>query len=92
MGFLSSRRCQFIPQSPPGLGSCQRQNIRKEPNPENVQMMKKKDFKRLSVQDQKAIKELIRDQPNTLLGKKREDQKGYADFPLWGTIEQTKLF
>ena len=54
--------------------------------------MKKKDFKRLSVQDQKAMKELIREQPTAVLGKKREDQKGYADLPLWGTIEQTKLF
>lgn len=54
--------------------------------------MKKKDFKRLSAQDQKAIKELVREQPVALLGKRREDQKGYADLPLWGTIEQTKLF
>jgi hypothetical protein len=54
--------------------------------------MKRKDFKRLSVQDQRAINELIREQPASMLGKKREDQKGYADLPLWGTVEQTKLF
>lgn len=54
--------------------------------------MKKREFKRLSVQDQKAIKELIREQPAALLGKKREDRKGYGDLPLWGTTEQTKLF
>ena len=54
--------------------------------------MKRKDFKRLNAQDQKAIKELIREQPTALLGKKREDRKGYADLPLWGIIEQTKLF
>ena len=54
--------------------------------------MKRKDFKRLGVQDQKAITELIREQPAAVLGKKRADQKGYADLPIWGTVEQTKLF
>jgi len=54
--------------------------------------MKKKDYKRLSVQDQRVIRELVRDQPASLLGKKRADRKGYTDLPLWGSTEQTELF
>ena len=54
--------------------------------------MKKKEYKRLGMQDQNAIRELVREQPTSLLGKKRADRKGYTDLPLWGSTEQTELF
>ncbi|PWJ48121.1 hypothetical protein CLV98_1571 [Dyadobacter jejuensis] len=54
--------------------------------------MNKKTFKKLGKQDQEAIKELVREQPQALLGKRREDRKGYSDLPLWGSVEQTNLF
>jgi hypothetical protein len=54
--------------------------------------MKRKDFKKLSPLEQKALKDLMVEQPTSLLGKRRDQKKGYTDLPLFFRDDQTKLF
>lgn len=52
--------------------------------------MKRKDFKKLTPLQQAALKELIREQPASVLGITKGDNKGFNDLPLFQQI-QTKL-
>ena len=59
--------------------------------------MKPKDFKsgppqRLTPEDQKALRALLKEQPNALGGVRREQKKGYSDLPLFKKDDQTSLF
>lgn len=54
--------------------------------------MKPKDFKKLMPQDQKALRELLKEQPSALGGVRREQKKGYSDLPLFKKDDQTSLF
>lgn len=54
--------------------------------------MKPKDFKKLAPEDQKALRQLLKEQPNALGGVRREQKKGYLDLPLFKKDDQTKLF
>lgn len=54
--------------------------------------MKNRDFKRLTPEDQKALRELLKEQPTALGGVRRDQKKGYLDLPLFQKDDQTKLF
>ena len=54
--------------------------------------MKNRDFKKLTPEDQKALRELLKEQPTALGGIRREQKKGYSDLPLFFKDDQTKLF
>lgn len=54
--------------------------------------MKTKDFKKLTPEDQKALRELLIEQPNALGGVQREKKKGYSDLPLFKKDDQSSLF
>lgn len=54
--------------------------------------MKNKDFKKLTPEDQKALRELLKEQPNALGGVRRDHKKGYSDLPLFQRDDQTNLF
>ncbi|GHB64132.1 hypothetical protein [Persicitalea jodogahamensis] len=54
--------------------------------------MKKRDFNKLTPIEQKALRELMVEQPNALGGVRREQKKGYSDLPLFRKDDQTSLF
>ena len=54
--------------------------------------MKNRDFKKLTPEDQKALRELLKEQPTALGGVRREAKKGYSDLPLFFKEDQTTLF
>lgn len=54
--------------------------------------MKPKDFKKLTPEDQKALRALLKEQPNALGGVRRDQKKGYSDLPLFKKDDQTSLF
>jgi hypothetical protein len=54
--------------------------------------MKNRDFKKLTPEDQKALRELLKEQPTALGWVKRDQKKGYQDLPLFQRDDQTKLF
>lgn len=53
--------------------------------------MKRKDFKKLTAPQRAALQELVRSQPATINGITKQENKGFSDLPLFGSI-QTKLF
>lgn len=55
--------------------------------------MKRKDFNRLTISQQKAVKELVRDQPDSMLVRSKIQSKGFSDLPMFQEKEkQTSLF
>jgi hypothetical protein len=91
MGTFQTWRAQLIAQPSPFLGSCQRNHYRETINEKAIQItMRRKDFKKLTPLQQAALQDLIREQPASVLGIKKEENKGFNDLPLFQQI-QTKL-
>lgn len=55
--------------------------------------MNRKAYNRMESQDKQAIREIVREQPNSLLVRSKQDKKGYSDLPLFQIEEkQISLF
>ena len=54
--------------------------------------MKNKEFKKLTPIEQKALRQLLVEQPNSLGGVRRDQKKGYSDLPLFKKDDQVDLF
>ena len=53
---------------------------------------KRKDFNLLSPVEKAAFLDLVKEQPNAVVGVQREKKKGHTDLPLFQKEDQTKLF
>jgi hypothetical protein len=53
---------------------------------------KRKDFNLLTPTEQAAFLDLVKEQPNAVVGVQRDKKKGHTDLPLFKKDDQTKLF